>query len=358
MPRPTASRKAQRYHSAAELIERWFHERQRSLPWRERYDPYEIWISEVMLQQTRMEVVLGYFSRFIERFPDVMALAAASEGDVLTVWSGLGYYRRARFLLQAARQIRDQHGGMVPNDFDSLRKLPGVGRYTAGAISSIAFDEPRPIVDGNVARLLARFEGLHDPLGSTALAAHEWRSAEQLVRCSSSPRVFNQGMMELGALVCRAPLPACSECPVSHFCVAFAKGLTGELPVRKTGKEAVPMALPLFIVRDERGRILMRKQSGPLMDAMYHLPHGSSDLLGGYAKSSFRAGELLLSFRHTITHRRIRFDVFAATLVDGLAEGAGEFAWIAPEELESIPHPSYVRKAVEGLVTKACRARA
>src|SRR3954447_17895750 len=205
----------------AHKTERWFARNQRPLPWRGRYDPYEVWVSEVMAQQTRMEVVLAYYGPFLQRFPTLAALAAASDDDVTAAWSGLGYYRRARMLRDGARAVRERFGGTIPRQLEALRTIPGIGPYTAGAIASIAFDEPAPIVDGNVARVLARL---------FADESRPWARAEELVTKAKSPRDFNQGLMEIGALLCKPRNPLCDACPLRADCVAYATGRVAELP--------------------------------------------------------------------------------------------------------------------------------
>ncbi|HET8772505.1 MAG TPA: A/G-specific adenine glycosylase [Thermoanaerobaculia bacterium] len=313
------------------LIERWFSRHQRPLPWREGYDPYHVWVSEVMLQQTRMEVVLPYFARFLERFPDLAALARATDDAVTTAWSGLGYYRRAKMLRAGAGAVLERFGGAIPRDVAELLTIPGIGRYTAGAIASVAFEQRAPIVDGNVARVLSRL---------FALQGDAWPLAEELVRASKSPRALNQGLMELGALVCKPRNPACLVCPVHDACVARATGRIDDFPPPKPKKATRALRIPLYLVRDRRGRVLMRRATGTLMDAMYHLPHGDSSLLDGEPFTA-ESRELLGTFRHTVTTRKIEFVVYAATVT---RRPAG-YEWIA--QVEDVPHPSYVRKALK-----------
>jgi A/G-specific adenine glycosylase len=323
-------------------IERWFVRHQRPLPWREGYDPYRVWVSEVMLQQTRMEVVLGYYERFLERFPNVAALAAATDDEVLARWSGLGYYRRARMLRDGAIDVVARFGGRVPAAVEELRTIAGIGRYTAGAIASIAHGVRAPIVDGNVARILARMEALEAPLGSAALLRQAWLHAEELVAASADPRALNQGLMELGALVCKPQKPLCMLCPVQRHCLAFAEQRVDELPRPKAKQATRALRIPLYLIVDRRGRVLLRREAGKLMNAMFHLPHGDTSLLAG-APLQATAGALLGTFRHTVTTRRIEFALYAAELT---ARRERDYAWIDPRELHAVPHPSYVRKAL------------
>jgi len=286
-----------------------------------------------MLQQTRMEVVLPYFERFLLRFPDVAALAASTEDEILSAWSGLGYYRRAKMLRAGATAVVERLGGRIPTTVAGLILIPGIGRYTAGAIASIAWQQRAPIVDGNVARVLARVLGLE---GDT------WASATLLVEACRSPRALNQGLMELGALVCKARNPTCLVCPLRGECVALATGRIHQLPPPRAKKATRALHIPLYLVRDRRGRVLMRRVRGALMDSMFHLPHGDTSLLEAEPLAATSA-ELLGTFRHTVTTRRIVFSVWSATL-SGRASAAYE--WIVLADLDRVPHPSYVEKAL------------
>jgi len=327
----------------ASLTESWFRKNQRRLPWRDGYDPYRVWISEVMLQQTRMEVVLGYYERFIKRFPSVAALARASVHDVTAAWSGLGYYRRARMLRDGAIDVMTRFGGTIPKTVDELMSIAGIGRYTAGAIASIAHGRRVPIVDGNIARIVARIFSIDAPLASPALMRAAWLRAEEMVASSKSPRDFNQGLMELGALVCTPRRPSCERCPLRRQCAAFGSGRADELPRPKMKPVTHELHIPLYLITNRDGRVLMRRESGRLMGDMYHLPHGDTTLLTG-TPLRIGAAAVVGTFRHTVTNRRITFEVFAVARRPR-ARG-NECAWIDPAALAGIPHPSYVRKAL------------
>jgi A/G-specific adenine glycosylase len=331
-------------HRLAAPIEAWFRKNQRPLPWRDGYDPYRVWVSEVMLQQTRMEVVLGYYDRFLRRFPTVRALAQASIDDVTAAWSGLGYYRRARMLRDGAIDVTTRFGGTIPRDVSDLMSIAGIGRYTAGAIASIAYSQRAPIVDGNVARILARLFALDAPLSSPALMRAAWTHAEALIASAKSARDLNQGLMELGALVCTPRNPKCGECPLRSKCAAFSAGRVDEFPRPKAKVVTREMHIPLYLIVDREGRVLMRRESGQLMRGMFHLPHGDTTLLTG-APLRVSAFEAIGTFRHTVTNRRITFEVFAVTSRPR-ARGR-DYAWIAPSSLAGVPHPSYVRKALQ-----------
>ena len=298
--------------------ERWFRRHQRALPWRRTYDPYNVWVSEVMLQQTQMPVVLRFYGRFLDRFPSIAALASASHDDVAAAWSGLGYYRRARMLRDGAAAVQERFGGALPREVAELMTIPGVGRYTAGAISSIAFDRVAPIVDGNVERILTRLFGPR---------TNFWRRAAELVSIARSPRVFNQALMEIGALICRPQNPQCDRCPLRADCRAFARGRMELTPRKKPG--IISLRRRLYVVRDKRGRILMRRDRR----GMFVLVRSSR-----FAVRSRRVGD----FRHTIMNQRIKFEVFTANRELRTAN----CSWIATKDLDKLPHPSFVRKAL------------
>ena len=302
----------------ARKSERWFRRHQRALPWRGTYDPYHVWVSEVMLQQTRMEVVLPYYERFLARFPTLADLAAATPDRVAAAWSGLGYYRRARMLRDGAIEVRARFDGALPRDVASLMTIPGIGRYTAGAIASIAYDRAAPIVDGNVARVLTRLFGPRTNL---------WRRAGELVTVAESPRMFNQSLMEIGALVCRPQNPQCGRCPLRGECRALARGRTAIAPRKRP--RSISLRRQLHVVRDRRGRVLMRRDSRGLFVLVGRLP---------FVLGRKRVG----SFRHTIMNQTLIFDVFTA---NGQPP-TPDCVWIATEELEKMPHPSFVRKAL------------
>ena len=288
------------------------------MPWRETYDPYHVWLSEVMLQQTRMPVVLRYYANFLKRFPTIAKLASASVDDVTAAWSGLGYYRRARMLREGAIDVQKRFGGRLPDEVPALMSIPGIGRYTAGAIASIAYDRVAPIVDGNVTRILTRLYGNdRDP----------WPRAEELVKAASSPRIFNQALMEIGALVCHPQNPECDRCPLRSECRAFARGRTELEPRKKYG--SISVRRRLYVVTDNRGRVLMRRD------------HRRMWVLPAVLRSPFSV--LRGTFRHTIMNRKITFAVYSTENRELRTENC---SWIATGDLDKIPHPSFVRKAL------------
>lgn len=258
-------------HRLASRLAPWFLAHQRDLEWRRTRDPYAIWVSEIMLQQTRVDTVKAYWTPFMTRFPTVAALAAADEQDVLGAWSGLGYYRRARLLHAGARHVASTLGGSLPSDPTALRGIPGVGRYTAGAIASIAHDRPAALVDGNVARVFSRLQAITDPKLQDASAAGHWTLAQQVVE-AGSPRVLAQALMELGATVCTPQLPRCGECPVRSECAALRLGVVDTIPAPKKRAPSPQQDLWAVGVRRADKLLLTRRPREGLLGGLWCLP--------------------------------------------------------------------------------------
>ncbi len=257
--------------SPAKDLADWYQLNRRVLPWRQTRDPYAIWISETMLQQTRVDTVIPYYDAFMSTYPDVRALADAPEDEVLKRWQGLGYYSRARNLHRAARIVVEDFGGKIPDTEEGLKALPGVGPYTQGALLSIAFGQPVPAVDGNVLRVMARYQGIADPVDSTAVKRQVF-SAVQTWLNEVSPQVLTQALMELGALICTPRSPSCQQCPIAASCEALKNDLTGMLPVKskKPARKVVDVAA-LWL--EKGGRVLMeRRPRQGLLAGMWQLP--------------------------------------------------------------------------------------
>jgi A/G-specific adenine glycosylase len=295
----------------------WYAACRRDLPWRRTRDPYAVWVSEIMLQQTRVDTVLPYYERFLARFPTVHALAEAKEDDVLACWSGLGYYRRARLLHRGARAVAGA-GGVVPKTRAGLLGVPGIGRYTAGAVASIAFGEPVGLVDGNVARVLARIFAIEDDMRKGGMKRAE-AIADALV-APEDPGAFNQALMELGATICTPRNPRCDGCPVASSCAARARGRTDELPLLSAKKAPKPVRVQSFVlVRGDRVALARRKPDRafgglwepPRVDGGEELRASTADALGG------ERCERVATVEHVLSHRRLRVDV----VVGGLAKG-------------------------------------
>jgi A/G-specific adenine glycosylase len=304
----------------------WFRAHQRDLPWRRSLDPYRIWVAEVMLQQTRIAAVMPYYQRFLARFPTVQSLARAHEAEVLKLWSGLGYYSRARNLHRAAKIIVARHKGEFPRTLDAALELPGIGSYTAAAVLSIACDVPLAVLDGNVARVLARIKAIRGDLR----APKNWRTltaAAQHFLATRAPGDWNQSLMELGEVICTPQSPRCPECPVARHCRAYAQGLTGEIPAPRRKRAAVHMKIAAAILRDPRGRTLLIQDPGAhdtvLFSRMWQFPaveirrHAKAEL-EAHLRATLAITKISLkelpTARHGVTFRNIILLPFLANV--------------------------------------------
>jgi A/G-specific adenine glycosylase len=337
------------------VLPRWYLKRRRDLPWRRTRDPYAIWIAETMLQQTRSETVTRFYERFLERFPTVSSLARARESAVLAAWSGLGYYARARNLRAAARRIMEVHGGRIPRDPASLRALPGVGRYTAGAVASIAFGVPAPVVDGNVARVLARAFAIPGRFRSPRFERAVWTTAERLMP-ATSPGEWNQALMELGATVCTPRAPSCDRCPIRRHCSAHATSRIASFP-RRARRPPIRRIRRAAIVLEERGRVLLVRRHGRnLLRGLWEFP--SVDVADGMASSQLVGGELTrlgtpgsvvrtdAKIVHTIMNQRIEVEVFRAERISSSADRTADGRWFSRRALERLALSAAAAKIV------------
>ena len=330
----------------------WFEAHRRPMPWRDQPTPYRVWVSEVMLQQTQVATVLPYFERFMARFPTVEALAQASVEEVLKVWEGLGYYRRAHHLHQAARMIVETYGGEIPRDEKALLALPGIGRYTAGAIRSIAFGLPAPVLDGNVKRVLARLDDVTEPIDRAAVERQLWARAAELVD-PEQPGLFNQALMELGSLVCRPAAPDCAACPVQAFCLAAARGAQDQRPVRSPRRRIPHYDVAAGIVwhRSDPDRFLIAQRPAEgMLGGMWEFPGGKRED-GERLPQTLRrelqeelgieveVGEKLTVVKHAFSHFRITLHAFHARHVAGEPRplGVDAWRWVTVEEAAAYP---------------------
>jgi A/G-specific adenine glycosylase len=332
---------------------RWFARARRTLPWRERYDPYTVWVSEMMLQQTQVETVLPYYARWLERFPTVAAVAQAPLEAVLKAWEGLGYYARARNLHRAARVIQERFGGRVPDGLDDLLSLPGVGCYTAGAIASIGYNRPVPLVDGNVGRVLGRLLALEHPARSPAGQRALWRHAQALLPPRRA-RDFNQALMELGALVCRPKAPDCPACPVRGQCRARALGDPARYPPRSV-KRARPVRRGVLLLLRRGARLLLRQRpASGLWGGLWEFPWAECAPGEAPAEAARRLAESLPgrapsqaalrpahvgAVSHALTHFQLELECYAADRGRGSPTAApGHFwRWVTRRELAALP---------------------
>ena len=342
----------------------WYDAHARPLPWREDVSPYHTWVSEIMLQQTQAATVIPYYLRFIERFPVVQTLAAASLDEVLKAWEGLGYYRRAHNLHKAARIIVEQYGGQLPRDEKALLALPGIGRYTAGAIRSIAFGEPAPVLDGNVRRILARVDDIDVSIDLRETEKRLWARAAELLP-ADRPGDFNQAMMELGAILCTPSTPACDLCPVADFCQARARGVQTQRPVR-TPKQRIPhyhVAAGVVWHATDPGRFLIaQRPAAGMLGGLWEFPGGKQEPGEHLAQTLARelmeelaiqveVGEKFAEVRHAFTHFRITLHAFHARHVAGEPQriGVDDWRWVTLAETDAFAFAKTDRQIIARL---------
>lgn len=326
----------------------WYDAGHRDLPWRHTGDPYRIWISEIMLQQTRAETVISYYDRFLKKYPTVQDLADADEGDLLKAWEGLGYYSRARSLQRAAKVIVSEHGGRLPASVERLKALPGIGDYTSGAIASIAFGIPAAAVDGNVERVLCRYYDIEEEVGTPAVRRRVLDLAQALVP-HDRPGAFANAMMEMGATLCTPRNPACLICPVRETCAGYEKGIAAQLPNKKKKKpQRVEKRAVLLIFCG--GRVLIRKREEALLGGLYvfhdvldeSAPQKLCEFvenLGVPCAYDARLGEAKHVFTHIIWEMEIH-----AIEAENMPDVPGGM-WVTAEELSALPLPTAVKAA-------------
>lgn len=370
---PASTSDALRIASFGKALLPWFAQHKRPLPWRENYAPYAVWISEIMLQQTQMERGVSYFNRWMQRFPDVASVASAPEEEVLRLWEGLGYYSRARHLHKAAQRIMREHGGVFPSDIESIRALPGVGPYTAGAIASIAFGHSLPCVDANVERVIARVFDVDSPVKQEPAATRIRALALELVP-KGKAREHNQAMMELGALVCRKK-PRCEVCPLAQICESRRLGIVTERPVPGKRSAIVPLNVVTGVLRCQ-GKIFVQKRlDSGVWACLWEFPGGRIE--GGESPEQaivrefreetdfgVRIGSKLGVIRHGYTTYRITLHCFALELDETTGTrppaspqflpiptltAASDYRWVDKTELAQLAMPAAHRKLADGL---------
>jgi A/G-specific adenine glycosylase len=343
------------------LLLNWFRRKGRDLPWRQTQDPYRIWVSEVMLQQTQVETVIPYYHRFLATFPDLETLAEAPQARVLKLWEGLGYYARARNLHKAVGVVQTHHEGRIPADWDSFRALPGVGDYIAAAVLSIAFGRPYAVVDGNVKRVLARLLCIDLPVNLPKHHAQYRNQAERLLD-RGRPSDFNQALMEIGALVCRPTSPRCHRCPLSTVCCALAARQVDHLPRRQPRPQVPLQHLAIAVIRRRDKLLLTQRPSQGLLGGLWEFPNTvrAPEESAEAACRRLAREQLdlvihpqthLTRVRHAYTHFKIQAEAFLCNGSQGrvILDGPAAFRWVRLEEIDRFALPKAAHKLLPAL---------
>jgi len=330
---------------------RWYQKNRRQLPWRRTSDPFYIWVSEVMLQQTQVKTVIPYYLKFLERFPDIKTLAGSDLQAVLKVWEGLGYYARARNLHRAAKMVLDRHDGEIPSERQAFRSLPGVGPYIAAAVLSIAFGRPCAVVDGNVKRVLSRLFLIDLPVNKASSLETFGQVASELIP-SRRPGIFNQAMMELGAMVCRPSNPLCSTCPLMKNCRAFQTQQMGRYPQRVRTKPVPTHHIAVGVVYKKDRVLITRRRPEGLLGGLWEFPGGKIGKKETAEQACVREikeevnlhikiDSAVTRVKHAYTHFKVVLDVFRCSYVSGRVKlnGPVDFRWIRPAEVDAYPFP-------------------
>jgi A/G-specific adenine glycosylase len=341
----------------------WYEKAARELPWRGATDPYAVWVSEIMLQQTRVDTVIPYFQRWMNKFPSITDLAQASLQDVLAAWEGLGYYGRARNLHKAAQKIQLECDGKLPDNINALRKLPGIGKYTAGAIASIAFGKDEPALDGNIRRVLSRCFNMDEPVRSPAAECRLWKLAAEHLP-SQRAGDFNQALMDLGAQICTPRKPQCNDCPLTHLCAAYSFGIQEELPVIPT-KPAIPHYLVTAAVIRKADQVLIaQRPNDGFLGGLWEFPGGklqAGENLAACLKREILeelAAEIAVEepigvYRHAYTHFRVTLHAFFCSLVgDALPSTiqVKDLKWVSLQQLFEYPMGKIDRQISKDLI--------
>lgn len=335
--------------SFAKLILAWYKTHARSLPWRGHVDPYGVWVSEIMLQQTRVDTVIPYFERWMQHFPTLSSLAAASEQEVLSLWEGLGYYSRARTLFRSAIIVQNQYNGILPNDRAKLEMLPGVGRYTAAAISSIAYGMDEPVLDGNVKRVLARIMDYPAAVNTPSGEKDLWQIAEELLPHGQAGE-YNQAVMDFGAILCTPRNPDCPACPVQSICRAYQQGIQLDRPVRKEKPPIPTLQVAAAVIHRGDTVLIARRPSKGLLGGLWEFPGGKlengetlTQALKREIQEELQAAidveQKMGEYHHAYTHFRVQLTAFFASLENSEPDPleASEIRWVRICELGEFP---------------------
>ena len=338
----------------------WFKNNQRDLPWRHTYDPYQIWVSEIMLQQTQMDRVTVFFTRWMNAFPDITTLAASSEDQVLKLWEGLGYYSRARNILKTAQLLIKNHQGKIPDSRKQLLALPGIGPYTAGAIASISFNRDVPVVDANIERIFARIFNIDLIPGSPEAKRLNWQKAEKLLP-KGHARNFNQALMELGALICRPRNPDCGSCPAAFHCLALKYDLIPERPVPKKSKKVIPIEMATGILIHDGMLFIQQRLADDVWGALWEFPGGRIELTEKPEQTVVRefreetefeveVESKIINTVHHYTRYKVTLHCFFLRLVgsdtDPVLHAAQDFKWVFFKALQEYGFPAGHRKLI------------
>jgi A/G-specific adenine glycosylase len=329
----------------------WFEEEKRDLPWRKTKNPYKIWVSEVMLQQTKVDTVIPYYERFITKYPSLESLANADEDELLKEWEGLGYYSRARNLQAGVKEVMEDYNGVVPSTRKEISKLKGVGPYTAGAVLSIAYGVPEHAVDGNVMRVLSRLLLIKEDIAKPKTKKIFEEAVMKLID-EKNPSAFNQGLMELGAVICTPTKPKCLLCPVREYCTAFFEGMQEELPIKTINKKMKIHKMKAIVIEAEDGRILLEKRpTKGLLANMWQFPmvelptpnHTVEEIIEHDYQMSIVKGKEILTFKHIFSHLTWEMESYEAKLINKIDIPAN-CNWFTREEIENQPMPVPVLK--------------
>ncbi len=341
----------------------WYRHNRRDLPWRRTSSAYAVWVSEIMLQQTQVAVVVPYFERFMTRFPTVSALAAAPLEDVLKLWQGLGYYSRGRNLHRAAKDIVNKHCAAIPATYKELLTIPGIGPYTAAAVASIAFEEAVPVIDGNVLRVVARLDGISDNVRSANVKKRVQAKLEDAIQ-HAVPSEFNQAVMELGALICNPRQPDCEQCPLNLDCVAFRDDKTQSIPYRPRRGKVPHYSVAVALIWEDEKLLIARRRADQMLGGMWELPGGKRDGRESLAKTVVREVmeetgltvepvKRYAPVKHGYSHFSVSLYPFSCRVIDGTAHplASSEIRWVKPEQLANFAFPRGTLKVFEKVLS-------
>ena len=342
-------------------LEKWFTNNQRSLPWRAHRHPYHVWISEMMLQQTQVATMLPYYERFLDAFPTVNELASAEQEQVLKLWEGLGYYARARNLHKAAKIIVNDYDGELPESYDELQKLPGVGPYIAAAVTSIAFNNPIPVVDGNVLRVFSRFWGSFEDIRSPKVRTVFFNKLKKYIQYSK-PSDFNQAMMECGALICKPVDPSCDNCPLSSHCFAYKSQKVNELPVKSKQAKVPHYDIVIGIIKKNQKILITKRKQDQLLGGLWEFPGGKIEKneteqialkreILEETNLKVKGLSKLATVKHAYSHFKITMHAYLCDYESGNVKisSADDFKWVLFEELTKYPFPKANIKILKSL---------